>query len=76
MGHSHAQRAPWLVEGETIMKNLNELAAAISAREGKTKNQNIGELKEMLRCLGDVLRELPALEANEIVGKIIKGRKR
>lgn len=37
--------------------NLSELAKAVSEKEGGKKQLNIGEIREVLRCLGDVLYE-------------------
>jgi hypothetical protein len=56
------------------LRNLNDLAVALAAREGKKNNQNIGELKEFIRCLGDFLRSLPLPEALRLAGRIIAGK--
>ena len=56
------------------IQNLNDLAVALAAREGGKRNQNIGELKEFIRCLGELLRALPLPEALRLVGRIIGKR--
>jgi hypothetical protein len=59
-----------------MINNLNQLAAAVCAREGKKNNLNVGEVKEVLRCLGDALRSLPLPDALRLCGRIIKGKGR
>ena len=51
--------------------NLNELAKAISVKEGGKQNLSIAQIKEVLRCFGDVLLERQDdLEFLEICSKI------
>ncbi|MFQ5335276.1 MAG: hypothetical protein ACE5DN_04310 [Flavobacteriales bacterium] len=52
--------------------NLNQLAKEICLIEGKKKEVNIAQVKEVLRCLGDILFELDSLETIKTIEKIIK----
>tara|TARA_R110000868_G_C10808691_1_gene757682 strand:- start:354 stop:527 length:174 start_codon:yes stop_codon:yes gene_type:complete len=56
--------------------NLNQLAAEISRKEGGKQPQSIAQIKETLRCLGDVLRGQSLTVALGIVGKLITKRKK
>lgn len=51
--------------------NLNELAQRIAQKEAGKKNISIAQIKEVLRCFGDVLLERQDdLEFLEICSKI------
>jgi hypothetical protein len=51
--------------------NLNELAQRIAQKEGKKVELTIAQIKEVLRCFGDVLLERQDdLEFLEICSKI------
>lgn len=39
--------------------NLNQLSRELAKREGLRKQVNIAQIKELLRCLRDMLREKP-----------------
>lgn len=52
--------------------NLNELALRISKIEGKKKEVNIAQIKEVLKCLGEVLAPLDAAELLVVMRKIVK----
>lgn len=41
------------------MKNMNELAEEVTAREGKKKSTDIAQVKEILRCVKDLFEEKP-----------------
>ncbi len=43
----------------TEIKNMNDLAVAVSKLEGKKNNLNIADIKETLRCLKEVVSEDP-----------------
>ncbi len=51
--------------------NLNELAKKISVVEGGKHNLNIGEIKQVVRCLGLVLKTLSPGEALKVFLRII-----
>jgi len=51
--------------------NLNELAKKVAAIEGGKKNLNIGEIKQVIRCLGLVLKTLTLPEALSVFKKMI-----
>ena len=51
--------------------NLNQLAVAISTIEGKKINLSIAQIKEVLRCFGDVVFDLnDPLMFSEICSKL------
>lgn len=57
--------------------NLNELAQRISQKEGKKVSLTIAQIKEVLRCFGDVLLEREDdLEFLEICSKIYAAAKK
>ncbi|MCX6131629.1 MAG: hypothetical protein NTX25_21530 [Proteobacteria bacterium] len=51
--------------------NLNELAKAICALEGKKVELNIGQVKEVLLCLGKVLVNQQPYDQADLIGKLI-----
>lgn len=51
--------------------NLNDLAKAICALEGKKVELNIGQVKEVLLCLGKVLAKQQPYEQADLVSKLI-----
>ena len=51
--------------------NLNELARNIAKAEGKREQLSIAQIKEVLRCLGDLLVSLSTAEAFKIVARLI-----
>jgi len=57
--------------------NLNQLAVAISKIEGKKINLSIAQIKEVLRCFGDVVFDLDDdLMFLEICSKLYSAAKR
>ncbi len=61
--------------------NLNNLAREICKREGKKKQINIAQIKEIIRVLGEILNEMDGREfadtAIRLLGKVKrrKGKK-
>ena len=54
--------------------NLKQLAKEICAREGGSENLSIAQVKEVLRCLGDILTEdLTKSEVFALLSKLTKG---
>lgn len=58
-------------------RNLNDLAVAISFREGGKRVMNIGDVKEVLRCLGDILQEMKLENGLALIGRLVtkKGKR-
>lgn len=57
--------------------NLNELANKIAKLEGKKVQVNIAQIKEVVKCFGQVLCGLDEVEGNKLIGKIwMSGRGR
>lgn len=57
--------------------NLNQLASEICRREGKKKQVNIAQVKEVLAVLGEILSEAPSIDrALVVVTRIIEHGKR
>lgn len=54
--------------------NLNELAREVTLREGLKKSISIAQVKEVIRCLGDVLCELSPETALAVVALICRRR--
>jgi len=52
--------------------NLNALAKAVTLAEGKKIPMNIGQIKECLRCLGQILSEMQMGELGETLGLLMK----
>ena len=53
------------------MNNLNDLAKEVANMEGKKVSVSIAQIKEVLRCLRDVLRKLSPKELLEVTAKLI-----
>lgn len=52
--------------------NLNELASAISRKEGKAKQVNIAQIKEVIKCLGEIFKSIGFIEFAKLAWKIRK----
>jgi len=52
--------------------NLNELAVRITKKEGLKKQLSVGQVKEVIGCLGTELRIMDSAEACETVSAILK----
>lgn len=55
--------------------NLNELAREISDLEGGKKNLSIAQIKEVINCLGKILRSMDAESALSVYAKLLKAKK-
>ena len=55
-----------------MIKDLNDLAVAVSALERGAVNLSVAQIKEVLRCLGDTLRHMPLPEALRLVGRLME----
>lgn len=56
--------------------NLNELAKEISSLEGGKRNLSIGDIKEVLRCLGDIVKKMSLADALDLLKRLAKARKK
>lgn len=52
--------------------NLNRLAKELCALETGKQEVNIAQMKEIIRCLGEILREMAPLEAIDLIRRIMK----
>jgi hypothetical protein len=52
--------------------NLNELAKAICKEEGGAVNLSIAQVKQVLRCLGGLLRGMDTEAAFKLVQRLMK----
>lgn len=56
--------------------DLNELAKAVTLFEGKKISTNIAQVKEMLRCLRDVMNGLELSELAETMSNLLQLEKK
>ena len=54
--------------------NLNELARNIAKAEGKQEPLSIAQIKEVLRCLGDLLVSLSTADALKLLARLVAKR--
>ena len=52
--------------------NLNELAVRITKKEGLKKQLSVGQVKEVIGCLGAELRGMRSVDASVLVTDIVK----
>jgi hypothetical protein len=70
MSKSEMKRLAIMTQGE--IKNLNVLALLVTQNEGRKKEVNIAQVKEIIRILGEMIHTNP-----EIIGLMVKvGKKK
>lgn len=52
--------------------NLNDLAREIAELEGGKQNLSIAQIKEVVRCLGDILHEMHVQDFTATIAKLAK----